>query len=54
MLRPLPFHDADRVVMINEHTPPQFPLLSLSGGKLSRCVRRRAVAPGVRRVPQHD
>src|SRR4051794_3216106 len=29
MLRPLPFRDADRVVMINEHTP-QFPLLSLS------------------------
>ena len=29
MLRPLPFADADRVVMINEHTP-QFPLLSLS------------------------
>ena len=29
MLRPLPFHDADRVVVINEHTP-QFPQLSLS------------------------
>jgi putative ABC transport system permease protein len=29
MLRPLPFRDADRVVLINEHTP-QFPLLSLS------------------------
>ena len=29
MLRPLPFRDADRVVMINEHTP-NFPLLSLS------------------------
>ena len=29
MLRPLPFANADRVVMINEHTP-QFPLLSLS------------------------
>jgi putative ABC transport system permease protein len=29
MLRPLPFHDADRVVMINERTP-RFPLLSLS------------------------
>src|SRR5919199_5293553 len=29
MLRPLPFRDADRVVIINEHTP-QFPLLSLS------------------------
>src|SRR3954468_17634205 len=29
MLRPLPFRDADRVVMINEHTP-QFPVLSLS------------------------
>jgi putative ABC transport system permease protein len=29
MLRPLPFHDADRVVVINEHAP-QFPLLSLS------------------------
>jgi putative ABC transport system permease protein len=29
MLRPLPFRDAGRVVMINEHTP-QFPLLSLS------------------------
>lgn len=29
MLRPLPWRDADRVVMINEHTP-QFPLLSLS------------------------
>lgn len=29
MLRPLPFHEADRVVMVNEHTP-QFPLLSLS------------------------
>ncbi len=29
MLRPLPFREADRVVMINEHTP-QFPLLSLS------------------------
>src|SRR5919112_375812 len=29
MLRSLPFRDADRVVMINEHTP-QFPLLSLS------------------------
>jgi putative ABC transport system permease protein len=29
MLRPLPFADADRIVMINEHTP-QFPLLSLS------------------------
>ena len=28
MLRPLPFANADRVVMINEHTP-QFPLLSL-------------------------
>src|SRR6185503_990086 len=29
MLRPLPFRDADRVVLINEHTP-QFPLSSLS------------------------
>src|SRR3954462_2446884 len=29
MLRPLPFRDADRVVVINEHTP-QFPILSLS------------------------
>src|SRR3954454_22703677 len=29
MLRPLPFRDADRVVLINEHTPP-FPVLSLS------------------------
>ena len=29
MLRPLPFRDADRVVLINEHTP-QFPLISLS------------------------
>ena len=29
MLRPLPFANADGVVMINEHTP-QFPLLSLS------------------------
>src|SRR3954468_2108451 len=29
MLRPLPFRDADRVVLINEHTP-QFPVLSLS------------------------
>src|SRR5918993_687780 len=29
MLRPLPFHDAGRVVVINERTP-QFPLLSLS------------------------
>jgi len=29
MLRPLPFADADRVVMINERAP-QFPLLSLS------------------------
>ena len=29
MLRPLPFRDADRVVMLNEHTP-QFPLLSFS------------------------
>src|SRR6476469_951717 len=29
MLRPLPFRDADRVVMINEHTP-QFQVLSLS------------------------
>lgn len=29
MLRPLPFHDADRVVVLNEHTP-QFPQLSLS------------------------
>src|SRR5512147_3164808 len=29
MLRPLPFRDADRVVLINEQTP-QFPLLSLS------------------------
>src|SRR6476661_1759919 len=29
MLRPLPFANADRVVMVNEHTP-QFPLLSLS------------------------
>ena len=29
MLRPLPFHDADRVVVINEHTPT-FPILSLS------------------------
>lgn len=29
MLRPLPFQDADRVVVVNEHTP-QFPTLSLS------------------------
>src|SRR4051794_33174130 len=29
MLRPMPFRDANRVVMINEHTP-QFPLISLS------------------------
>jgi putative ABC transport system permease protein len=29
MLRPLPFSDADRVVVVNEHTP-QFPTLSLS------------------------
>ena len=29
MLRPLPFRDADRVVLVHEHTP-QFPLLSLS------------------------
>jgi putative ABC transport system permease protein len=29
MLRPLPFRDAGRVVLINEHTP-QFPLISLS------------------------
>src|SRR5918993_3161052 len=29
MLRPLPFHDAGRVVVINERTP-QFSLLSLS------------------------
>jgi putative ABC transport system permease protein len=29
MLRPLPFRDADRVVMLNESTP-QFPLLSFS------------------------
>jgi len=29
MLRPLPFHEANRVVVINEHTP-QFPTLSLS------------------------
>ncbi len=29
MLRPLPFHDSDRVVVINEHTPT-FPILSLS------------------------
>ena len=29
MLRPLPFRDAGRVVLINEHTP-EFPLISLS------------------------
>jgi putative ABC transport system permease protein len=29
MLRPLPFHDSDRVVVINEQTPT-FPILSLS------------------------
>jgi putative ABC transport system permease protein len=29
MLRPLAFRDADRVAMLNEHTP-QFPLLSFS------------------------
>src|SRR3954468_23542630 len=34
MLRPLPFRDADRVLMINEHTP-RFPLLSLSAENLA-------------------
>src|SRR4051812_42155352 len=29
MLRPLPFHDADRVVILNERTP-NFPLLTFS------------------------
>ena len=54
MLRPLPFRDADRVVLIHEHTP-QFPLISLSAenyrdvctGGAHRC--RRAGPSGTRR-----
>src|SRR4051794_18540098 len=43
MLRPLPFRDADRVVMINEHTP-QFPLLSLSAENYRDvCAEARSV-----------
>ena len=38
MLRPLPFRDADRVVLINEHTP-KFPLISLVGGELRDVCR---------------
>lgn len=42
MLRPLPFSDADRVVVINEHTP-QFPTLSLSAENLRDvCAQARS------------
>jgi putative ABC transport system permease protein len=41
MLRPLPFHDADRVVVINERTP-QFPALSLSAENYRDVCREAA------------
>ena len=41
MLRPLPFHDAGRVVVINERTP-QFPLLSLSAENFRDVCREAA------------
>lgn len=41
MLRPLPFHEADRVVVINEHTP-QFPVLSLSAENYRDVCREAA------------
>jgi len=46
MLRPLPFHRADRVVIVSERTP-QFPLLTMSADNLlDVCGPRRAnVAP---------
>ena len=42
LLRPLPFREASRVVLVNEHTP-QFPVLSLSAENL-RDVCREAVS----------
>ena len=41
MLRPLPFRDAARIVLINEHTP-QFPVLSLSAENYADACREAA------------
>jgi putative ABC transport system permease protein len=45
MLRPLPFHDAGRVVVINERTP-QFPTLSLSAENFRDVCREAASLQG--------
>src|SRR5215207_9931528 len=42
LLRPLPFQDADRVVVINEGTP-QFPVLSLSAENYRDVCREAAL-----------
>src|SRR6186713_1343010 len=45
LLRPLPFHDAERVVLINERTP-QFPAVSLSAENLRDVCNNAASLQG--------